>query len=643
MSGEFQEVLKEKDLSQTVAILDAGAQYGGLIDRVVWEGGVATDHLPLETPADELVGYGAIIISGGPDSVYEEGAPDCDPAVFDAGVPVLGICYGMQLMAKHCGGQIERSAQRQDGVMMAWTMASSALFEGTGTSQKVLMTHGDSVVAQPEGFGVISSCDDVIAAMEYPGKSLYATQFHPEVSDTENGEEMIRNFVTGIAGIEPYLDVADLRREAVDYIQEYVGDREVMLFLSGGVDSTVLAALMAEAIDPSKINAYHVDTGFMRLHESNAVLESLASLGIEVTVIDAGDEFQHATTTGPDGLPLPPLSEAIEPQHKRHIIGDEFIAVRERMIQAAQSGHHVVLAQGSIRPDLIESGSILASATGKADTIKTHHNDAPAVRALRELGLVCEPLQRFYKDQVRELGRQLGLPEEVVNRQPFPGPGLAIRVLCSSGEQPQTRQETDIVDRQILESTLPLHGKGIQNLRVLPVKTVGVQGDSRSYKHLLGIDISYPMGDWSALIDVARRAPQEVEVNRAAAIIRRNPHLFGEAHLIRAHLTPENVELLRGADAIVNDVLRKYGLDKTLSQVPVILVPVSFYDAGHFSVALRPFITRDFMTGRAALPGKDIPLGAVDEMVQGIFKYSKEIDAVLYDLSSKPPGTTEWE
>lgn len=623
-----------------VAILDAGAQYGGLIDRAVWEGGIRTEMLPIDTPADELQKYGAVIISGGPDSVYAEGSPDCDPDLFDGRVPVLGICYGMQLMAKHGGGQIERTDTRHDGVSDTWVLNSSLLYDGLASFQEVLLTHGDTVTVPPRGFRVSAGIEDVITGFEHPARKLYATQFHPESQDTANGSIIIKNFLNKVAGIEPYMDVKDLEREAIDYIKEYVGDRDVMLFLSGGVDSTVLATLMAKTIDPSRIRAFHIDTGFMRLHESDAVLEALGEAGIDVEVIEAADHFYQTSTTDKNGQQLPVLTEAYEPEHKRKNIGDGFMVLRERIIAEYGLADDVVLAQGSLRPDLIESGSLLASASGHADTIKTHHNDTEAVRRLRQAGRVCEPLQNFYKDQVRQLGRGLNLPDELVERQPFPGPGLAIRVLCSEGE----RQER--ATGKVILATPEVYGSKT-SVELLPIRTVGVQGDERSYKPIAAAHTSFNLltEQWQGLQNLAKVLPQrEQMINRLVALTTRTPQdVEAVPSLTRTSLDPETVELLRGADAIVNDLLRQYGLDRALSQVPVILAPLAFSNPGNYSIAIRPFITHDFMTGRAALPGVDLPLTFPQQVADKLFAYSPQIDAVMYDLSSKPPGTTEWE
>ncbi len=621
-----------------VAILDAGSQFGGLIDRNVRESGIRSVMLPLDTPVDELTDFDAIIISGGPKSVNDEDAPDCDPKIFESGKPILGVCYGMQLMAKHLGGDVVKSDIREDGPMPTEFSGGSKLFAGLeNRPQKVLMSHGDKVQKLPRGFKIIGGLGGMISAIENPGQRLYATQFHPEVFQTECGPDIFQNFLKGIAGLEADYTTEDQEQEAIQNIQEVVGDKEVILFLSGGVDSTVLAGLMAKAIeDPERIHAFHIDNGFMRSGESAMVIKALTDAGVRVELLDWVDRFYDATTII-DGVETLPLNKVTDPQVKRKIIGDTFIKVRDDIIKQLELGEDVVLAQGSLRPDLIESGSLLASVN--ADTIKTHHNDTPLVRELRAKGLVVEPLQALYKDQVRQLGRRLGFSESIVERHPFPGPGLAIRTLCYDGTQ---RSAEDINLQQEAQSELDRFLKAEFGSKyygkVLPIKSVGVQGDGRSYKP--PVVIEGPM-DWAHLLDLSGRIPNKVHgVNRVC-------YSFGpiaaEITLTKTFLRPEVLKQLRHADGIVTDLLHKNKLMGSISQMPVVLLPVSFGLEGHRSIVLRPFKSPDFMTGIAGIPGQDLPEEVVRTMAYSIMSEVPGISNVLYDLSSKPPGTTEWE
>lgn len=630
--------LHRHQTTSQVAILDAGAQYGGLIDRVIRESGVRTDLIPIETPAEALTNYRAFVISGGPNSVYEADAPDSDPRLYFLGKPILGICYGMQLITKHLGGSVGPTNEREDGPQRIRIGVSSPLFDGLSSQQDVLMSHGDSILQAPEGFWVNQEPDKIATAIGREDKKLYGLQFHPEVHKTPNGARILQNFLFKIADLEPDFTAEDQETEAIELLRDVVGERDIMLFLSGGVDSSVLAKLVLRVFtDSSRIHAFHIDTGLMREGESDNVVKTLREHGIQVEVIRAEEIFLQAKTVI-DKVETPPLHSAVDPQVKRKIIGDTFIRIRERIIRNYGLDDGVVLAQGSIRPDLIESGSHLAST--KADVIKTHHNDTEEVRWLRTRGLVVEPLQGMYKDQVREMGRRLGLPAKLVEREPFPGPGLAVRILCA--ERPYRLANHDEIQTSLNELLKKHDFIGIKAV-LLPVCTVGVQGDKRSYKYLAGLSkVSDAKPDWRQLSALANLIPRHVQnVNRVA-------YVFGKLHsnvmdITPTHIEPKTTAQLRQADTIVRNLIEEFNLNEKLSQTPVILVPLSFGRQGQRSIALRPFITPDFMTGDAAIPGRDVPEAFVTEAVGRILTGVPGISRVMYDLTHKPPGTTEWE
>lgn len=609
---------------EKVAILDAGAQYGKVIDRRVRELGIGSDFLQLDTPARDLREYGAIIISGGPGSVYAPGAPRCDPAIFSAGVPILGICYGMQLMNHMLGGTVAQQDVREDSQRTITISQESELFRSLTAEQDVLLTHGDAVQRLAPGFAVSATSEDRVVAIEDSSKKLFGVQFHPEVELTVNGKVVFKNFLLRISDLEPTLRLADSKSEAIKEIRECVGEDDVLVLVSGGVDSTVLAALLAQALPSDQIHAIHIDTGLMRAQESAQVKQALASIGVKVEVIDAKLQFLTAS----DGSSCK-LQDATDPELKRRIIGDTFVKVAQQAI--ARRGLDVertFLAQGTLRPDLIESASHLAS--GQASTIKTHHNDTPLVRALRERGRVVEPLKDLHKDEVRQLGRDLGLPAVLVDRHPFPGPGLAVRIICAQK---------------------PFVGDGISDLQaqvdnfsrafsshLLPVRSVGVQGDGRSYKHVVAL--TGPK-DWAAAFELARRIPRKVHgVSRVI-------YLFGQGPGGRIGITPTflrdtELALLREADRLVNERLLAAGCYGLVDQFPVVLLPADMGIPGCRTLVLRPFITNDFMTGRAAVPGKDIPDKVIEDIVGELLELEGVV-AVGYDLTSKPPGTVEWE
>ncbi len=618
-------------MGDKVAILDAGAQYLKNIDKTVRALRVESDILPLNTSANKLDDYQALIISGGPQSVYTRKAPKYDPGIFSLGKPILGICYGLQLMTYAGGGKVRKKRTLEDGPCVIDLVGSSVLFGELPKTQEVLMSHGDSISRLARGFSVTAMSGGLVAAIENAEKKWYGVQFHPEVDLTVYGRQILHNFLYSISGLSGTYTLENRKEKAIKEIRDKVGDMPVLLLASGGVDSTVTAALLAEALKPGQIYAVHIDNGLMRLNESRIVGETLTKRGINVTVVDASRDFYDGRTDM-NGITTPMLREVVDPRLKRRIIGNTFMTVAGKIIRGlGLDPEHVYLAQGTLRPDLIESGSEIASSN--ASVIKEHHNDTPLVRELRKKGRIIEPLRDYHKDEVRELGRQLGLPDYIIERQPFPGPGLAVRIICA--EKPYRTWNRGITAWR-LKQRMP---RGI-NATLLPIQTVGVQGDERSYSYLAALS---GRKNWDELIGIARKIPKRLHnINRVV-------YVFGEPitkrvkNITPTHLTQDAIIQLQHADDIVNATLREYDLLTTLSQVPVISFPLNFGEPGNRSIGIRPFITNDFMTGRPAIPGKDIPEVALDTMVERILKEVPGISRVCLDLTSKPPGTTEWE
>eukprot|EP00124_Ichthyophonus_hoferi_P001272 Ihof_evm9s62 gene=Ihof_evmTU9s62 len=637
--------------TEVVAILDAGAQYAKVIDRKVRELKVCSELLPLETPVEDLKRFKAIIISGGPNSVYTEGAPKPDPRLFDMGIPILCICYGMQLMNLHFGGTVERKHQREDGQIPIPVDTTSPLFDGMEAIQEVLLTHGDSVGTVAPNCKIVANSGDIVAAMQHNSLPLYGVQFHPEVDLTVNGKEILSNFLYKAVGCAGNFSMESREETCIKQIQAQAGDKKILVLVSGGVDSTVCAALLAKAVGPERVLALHIDNGFMRKNESALVKTSLHILGLELHVVDASENFYNGTTLigkNSDRYETPKLKETAEPEEKRKIIGDTFMKVGEQVIKEYKlNPDEVFLAQGTLRPDLIESASETVSQ--KADAIKTHHNDTELVRELRARGRVIEPLKDYHKDEVRELGVILGLPVDLVHRQPFPGPGLAIRVICAKEafmheDYPATnafvkeitKYGTGKCEASVAEkvkstlgsaSTKPLEGLEV-TATILPIKTVGVQGDGRTYSYVcaLSLNCANPTPEqWDGLFIYAKVIP------RLCHNINRVVYVFGGpvpgpfSAITPTLLTVPVLDQLREADSIVNEILRINNLTRSLSQVPVISFPIDFESVGPTdstkrSIAIRTFITTDFMTGVPARPGHEMPIAVLQEMVDRIRK-----------------------
>jgi GMP synthase (glutamine-hydrolysing) len=516
-----------------VLILDFGAQYTQLIARRVRELGVYSEIYACDVDAEQIKRFApkAIILSGGPESVYDTKGHEAPPEVFSAGVPVLGICYGMQTMAAQLGGQVESSTHREFGAAQVRPTAGSRLLDGLEDNRDaqgrrvldVWMSHGDHVIAVPPGFKVIGSSDNApLAAMADESRRFYAVQFHPEVTHTLQGGEILRRFVREIAGCSANWATGNIIEDSVARIRAQVGTDKVLLGLSGGVDSSVLAALLHRAIG-AQLTCVFVDHGLLRLGEGDQVMATFAQhMGVRVIRVDAEQRFLAA------------LAGEADPEKKRKIIGRMFVEVFDE--EAAKLEDVKWLAQGTIYPDVIESAG---AKTGKAHVIKSHHNVGGLPQHMK-LKLL-EPLRELFKDEVRKLGLELGLPADMVHRHPFPGPGLGVRIL-------------------------------------------------------------------------------------------------GEIH--KAH-----ADLLRRADAIFIEELRRDGLYEKVSQAFAVFLPVRSvgvmgdgrrYD---YVVALRAVETIDFMTARWAR----LPYEFLDRVVHRVINEVPGISRVVYDISGKPPATIEWE
>ena len=460
------------ELPDTVAVLDFGSQFAQLIARRVRELNVYSELLPHDTPMAELErrGVKAVILSGGPSSVYDDGAPRADPALWSGRIPVLGICYGLQLMAHELGGEVVPSEKREYGPATVSLTDADGLFAGIDREQPVWMSHGDSILRPPEGFRATAQTDSTpYAGLADASRNLYGIQFHPEVVHTPIGREVLRNFVVEIAGVRPTWTAGNLVDTTVAEIAERVGDGHVICALSGGVDSAVAATLVHRAIG-DQLTCIYVDHGLMRKRESELLRVTFErDLGMRLVMIDARDRF------------LTRLAGVEDPEEKRRIIGDEFIRVFEE--EATKLGQIDFLTQGTLYPDVIESKT---SETKTSQKIKTHHNVGGLPADLRFK--LIEPLRYLFKDEVRKVGLELGLPEAMVQRQPFPGPGLAIRIIGEvTAERLDTLREADWIVIDEIKAA-GLYRSLWQSFAILtPVRSVGVMGDGRTYANVVAI------------------------------------------------------------------------------------------------------------------------------------------------------------
>ena len=635
---------------QGIAVLDAGGQYCHLLARRVREVGVQSHVLPIDTSAVQLAGISGIIISGGPRSVTEAGSPRIHPSILSMGVPILGICYGHQLLAATMpGGQVKPSYSREYGIAtlqldtaglkpltteaatlvavptavgrgfssasegtrpVAQGFSPAELFDGIPTESRVWVSHGDSVERLPDGFEVLGSTTDcAVAAMRHASLRIYGVQFHPEVTHTEFGQRILENFVRRVCRCTSTWKPSSAETiEAIEAdIRARVGPtKNVLFFVSGGVDSSVAYKLCADALGQERVHGVYVDTGFMRKNESADVMTAYEKAGFRnVRLRDASVEFLAA------------VGSETNPETKRKRIGAAFLAVENDVLEHLPAGEWL-LGQGTIYPDTIESGGTRESAL-----IKTHHNRVPELLRRIEAGEIVEPLVQFYKDEVREIGRALGLPVRLIEKQPFPGPGLAVRFLC-----------TDAAAAWSENAKLSEVASGFNlQARVLPVRGVGVQGDERTYAHTALLTGEY---------DERRIAELSPTITNSLRDVNRVVFWAGakgsieEFHVEPTTTSREGLDVLREADARVRDILAEYDTQKRIWQCPVVMLPLKRH--GESAIAIRPVESHDGMTAQYSR----LPWPVIERITSAVLQVPG-VGALLYDVTNKPPATIEWE
>jgi GMP synthase (glutamine-hydrolysing) len=593
---------------EKVGVVDFGGQYTHLIARRVRQLGVYSEVVGPRAGADEVKGYKGLIFSGGPASVYEKDAPQANPALLKSGLPILGLCYGHQLICRDLGGEVKRGKVHEFGPAELHPDRSHPLFAGMSETSVVWMSHGDEVSRLPAGFhrvGYTVHCD--LAAVANDARKIYGVQFHPEVTHSEEGMLLLKNYLS-LIGCRFEWKVADYLKGLEAKLRAQCEGKKVFLLVSGGVDSTVAFALLNKALGPERVLGLHIDNGLMRKNESADVIEFMNKEGFRnLKVRDASADFLKA------------LEGVHAPEAKRKIIGETFLTVKDDALAALRlDPKEWLLAQGTIYPDTIESGG-----TQNAAVIKTHHNRVEAVLDLLAKGLVVEPLADLYKDEVRELGELLGIPHRLVWRHPFPGPGLGVRLLCSPSADRKVDPEATSKARFLLAP------EGLEG-EVLPVESVGVQGDARTYAHPLLIR---GLRDWEKADKLAVAMTNRVrEVNR---VVLEAGALPGPYQPVAARCDKARLDLLREADDICTRFLEAESLYSTLWQMPVVLLPLAKGGAPVF--VLRPVISSEAMTARFAA----LPFPALDKL--WIALKAAGAGAMLYDVTHKPPGTIEWE
>ena len=616
---------------EKLAILDCGGQYTKVIDRRVRELGVKSDIFPINVKAEKLKDYKSIILSGGPNSISNDERLKFDERIFELGKPILGICYGMQLMSDYYKGVIDNNVVKEYGQNEIWIDNTVPIFKDMSEKQKVLMSHGDTVKIAPEGFKIIGKSGEAIAAIGNVDKKMYGLQFHPEVDLTVEGTKILENFIRIVAKYQDVYALDDRIETSIKMIKEKVKDNKVVLLVSGGVDSAVTAALLTKALNPENVYAIHIDSGFMRKNESDIICENLKKLGLKNLIRENAKDYFFNTVVEIDGKKIGPLVDTVDPETKRQIIGELFIKVANNVIERlGLDPENTFIAQGTLRPDLIESGN--PDISGFAHKIKTHHNDVEIVRKARKKGLIVETNSDWHKDEVRKVARMLGLEESIASRQPFPGPGLAIRLICHNKEEEVTITEDEIKE---LDEIMNFTGEQAQ---IIPIKSVGVQGDCRSYKNL---GIVYGNGlnfDWNNVTKLAKKITDSINtINRIAYILNSN-HINKPIKCFNMKINDECVELLRELDSIVTSNLE----GSKVSQTFAVLVPIGI--TKKYSVVIRTFVTNDFMTGRPGEIGTEVDKHNIENIINEIEnRFHDKIEFVMYDVTSKPPATCEWQ
>lgn len=657
---------------EKIVVLDFGSQYAHLIAKRFRMLGYYSEIALPSSSLDVFKDAKGVIFSGGPSSVYDENVPEFNEEILSLDLPILGLCYGHQLMQKCYGGKVGKAEVGEFGFakLNLNKNVTSPLFKGLDETEQVWMSHQDEVLSVGEGFEIIGSTKDCkAAAVQNLSKKRFSLQFHCEVKDTIHGNIIFENFAK-ICGMPKNWDEDTVLKTILENIKVQAKDKNVLLFLSGGVDSTITFALLNKALGQERVLGLHIDNGFMRKNESKNVAAAYKKFGFENFIVeDASESFLQA------------IKGLTDPQKKRMAVGENFIKVRDEVLKKQNLDENEwLLAQGTLYPDIIESGG-----TKNSNTIKTHHNRVEGIQKLIQKGLIIEPIRDLYKDEVRAIGKKLGLPDELVMRHPFPGPGLSINVLCYDGkswnekdseEYKAAQKELDsVVFTQFCE-----HCTQSLKRSVLPVRSVGVQGDFRTYRFPacltfreetsvvepvettekpINLDISTTSTGSGQVTSMSKtegrffhipKIREKVEaasstitngakyINRTVIKLYQNPNAKDEDFkLLEGYCTKERLDQLREVDDIVLTELHKSSWYNKIFQHLTIDLPYATKE-GHASFVLRPVCSEDVMTARFAW----LPQEVMSEILRKIAKLDF-VDALFFDATNKPPATFGWE
>ena len=652
---------------EKIIVLDFGSQYAHLIAKRFRMLGYYSEIALPSADTASLAGAKGIVFSGGPASVYDENTPDFNSEILNLDIPILGLCYGHYIVQLGYNGKVGKADVGEFGFAelnfadgMNGASAKCPLFKGVEGSQQVWMSHQDGVLQMGEGFEVVGSTKDCpFAATQNLAKRRFSLQFHCEVKDTPCGNQIFQNFAD-YCGMKKNWDQDTVLNIILENIKKEADGRNVLLFLSGGVDSTITFALLNKALGQDRVLGLHIDNGFMRKNESAAVAEAYRKFGFTNFIVeDASESFLRA------------IAGLTDPQKKRMAVGENFITVRNEVTARQNLDDSWLLAQGTLYPDIIESGG-----TKNSHTIKTHHNRVAGIQELIAKGLIIEPIRDLYKDEVRAIGKKLGLPDELVMRHPFPGPGLSINVLCNDGKiNPKDEEELKLAQKELDEIKLDMFcEKCSASLKrsVLPVRSVGVQGDFRTYRFPALLTFAEEpvvecsrsecietTGDFDTAKGLLNHHSgfyhfpgkrEKIEecsstitnaakyINRTCIKLFQRPGISNDALKIQeGYCDRRRLDQLREVDNIVLTELHKSGwYDKIFQHLTIDLPYASSPD--HATFVLRPVISEDVMTARFAMWPEDLLNTIVHKIADLPF-----VDALYFDATNKPPATFGWE